>query len=86
LLFWRDRLEWQADRVAVDLVLLADSTAINIILDKCGHPWPPVIPLDKDLGGKACRMSRGYGVVVFLYHVSAEGEVIGYITLVLVKD
>jgi len=47
---------------------------------------PPVIPLDEDLGGEASGMSRGYGVVVFLYHVWAEGEVIRYITLVLVED
>jgi len=72
--------------VAVDLVLLADSTAVDVILDECGHPWPPIIPLDKDLGGKASGVSHRYGVVVFLYHVSVEDEVIGYVTLVLVED
>jgi len=86
LLFWGDQLEWRADRVVVDLVLLADSTAINIISDECGHPWPPIIPLNKDLGGKASGVSRRYSVVVFLYHISVEDEVIGYVTSVLVED
>jgi len=86
LFFWRDWLQQRADRVAADLVLLTDSTAVDVILDKCGHPWPPVIPLDKDMGGEASRMSRRHGVVVFLYHVSAEGEVVRYVTSVFVED
>jgi len=58
LLFLGDWLEWQTDRVAVDLVLLAYSTAVDVISDECGHSRPPVIPLDKDLGGKASGVSR----------------------------
>jgi len=72
--------------VAVDLVLLAYSTAVNIISDECGHSWPPVILLDKDLGGKASGVSRRYSVVIFLHHVVAEDEVIRYVTSVLVED
>ena len=67
-------------------MLLADSTAINIISDKCGHSQPPVIPLDKDLGGKASGMSSRHSVMVFLYHIAVEGEVVRYVTLVFVKD
>jgi len=54
--------------------------------NECGHSRPPVISLDKDLGGKASGVSHGYSVVVFLYHVAAESEVIRYIASVLVED
>ena len=47
---------------------------------------PPVIPLDEDLSGKASGVSRGYGIMVFLYHITAESEVVGYITSVFVEN
>jgi len=72
--------------VAVDLVLLACSTAVDVISDECGHSRPPVIPLDKDLGGEASGVSCGYSVMVFLHHVTAESEVVGYIASVFVED
>jgi len=72
--------------VVVDLVLLAYSTAVDVILDEHGHSRPPVIPLDKDLGGKVSGVARRYSVVVFLYHVTAENKVVGYVTSVFVED
>ena len=72
--------------MVVDLVLLAGSTAVDVISDECGHSQPPVIPLDKDLGGEASGVSHGYSVVVFLDHVTAESEVIGNIASVFVED
>ena len=67
-------------------MLLADSTVIDVVLDNCGHSRPSVILLDKDLGGKASRMSCRHSVMVFLYHIAVEGEVVGYVTSVFVKD
>ena len=50
--------------MCVNLHLLADSAAGNIIFDENCHPRPPVISADKFEGFKMSRVSSSEGIVV----------------------
>jgi len=50
--------------VHVYLILLADATTIDVILDESGKSWLPIVAREKFLGFKVSRMFCGRGIVM----------------------
>ena len=53
----RNWLEWGVRRVSVYFMLLAEGAPFNIVLHKCGKPWPPIVPLDELLSFELSQVS-----------------------------
>ena len=59
--------------MCVNLHLLADSTASDVIFDKDCHAGPPVISADEFKGFQVSRMSSSEGVMVSAGDFMSEG-------------
>ena len=59
----------------VDLVLLADCTAIHIFMDEGLHTRPPIIPLNKFLSLESSRVTSSGGIMVTPHNITAEVRV-----------
>jgi hypothetical protein len=54
---------------------LADRTTINVVLDKGGKAWPPVVTREEFLGFETARMTGSWGIVMESDNVATKGDV-----------
>jgi len=72
--------------VGIDFYLLACGAASNIVLDKNGHPWPPVVLADQFKCFQVSEVSSRKGVMVASSDVSSEVFIGGYKASVFTKE
>ena len=73
-------------RMSVDFELLAEGTALHVVLDECTHSWPPIMGAERVIRLQFTWVTCSRNVMISCHDFMSDVYILWYVAFIAIKE